>query len=289
MRPPRATILAARGLPHHAGPAARVAEGLDQRLDRLAGPGGRPPQAQRAPDAVHDGGEQVEALDALRRPIGRNLVARHAPHLLGVGLEEDGEELLAEIVADPGVEGLRCRDGPRLGPEIGAHAGRTGERPEVAQGFEGLERIAVELAAIEDARQPRPLDEIVRQDLVPEIDDLARLGEEAVAADVEEVVLVVHRPADAADGVGVAFDHADVAPRLGQQVAGRQSGGAGADDQDLGVGTHAGVLGGRGQASWKEKRRCPAKDTTAAAAAPTRRARSAGSAGSAATRPRNSP
>ena len=63
------------------------------------------------------------------------------------------------------------------------------QEPEIAQRLEGLQRIGIELAAVEDARQPRPLDEVVGQDLVPEVDDLLRLREEPMAADIEQEAL----------------------------------------------------------------------------------------------------
>ena len=63
--------------------------------------------------------------------------------------------------------------------------------PSLRSASKALQRIGVELAAVVDARQPRPLDEVVGQDLVPQIHDLLRLGEEAVAADVEQEALVV--------------------------------------------------------------------------------------------------
>ena len=65
------------------------------------------------------------------------------------------------------------------------------EDAEIAQRLEGAQRIGIEFAAVVDARQPRPLDEIVGQDLVPQVDHFLRLGEEAVAADVEQEALVV--------------------------------------------------------------------------------------------------
>ena len=82
---------------------------------------------------------------------------------------------------------------------IGQHAGGAGEYPEIAQRLERAQRIGIEFSAIIDARQPRPRDEVVRQDLVPEVDDFLGLGEEPVAANVEQEILVPHGAADAAD------------------------------------------------------------------------------------------
>ena len=64
-----------------------------------------------------------------------------------------------------------------------------------------------ELAVVVDPAQPRAGDELVAQDLAPEGVDLAALGEEPVAADVEPVSLVLVGPADAADQPGVGLEH----------------------------------------------------------------------------------
>jgi hypothetical protein len=60
------------------------------------------------------------------------------------------------------------------------------------------------LAVVVDAAQARALDETIGQDLAPEIDDLLRLREEAVAPDIEKKVLIVNRSANAADINGSA-------------------------------------------------------------------------------------
>jgi hypothetical protein len=54
------------------------------------------------------------------------------------------------------------------------------------QRLEGAQRVGIELATIVDARQTFPRYEIVGQDFVPEVDDFLRLGEEPVAANVEQ-------------------------------------------------------------------------------------------------------
>jgi hypothetical protein len=48
-------------------------------------------------------------------------------------------------------------------------------KAEIAQGLESLQRIGVELSRLIDARQPRPVDKIVRKNRVPERYHLARL------------------------------------------------------------------------------------------------------------------
>ena len=70
------------------------------------------------------------------------------------------------------------------------------------------------MAVVVDARQARALDEVVGQDLLPEVDDLLGLGEEAVAADVEQEVLVAGGAADAADVGRVGLDDRGRTPAL---------------------------------------------------------------------------
>ncbi len=91
-----------------------------------------------------------------------------------------------------------------------------------------------ELAVVVDPAHPRAGDELVAQDLAPDLVDLVALGEEAVAADVEPIALVLVGPADAADQLGVGFeDDAGVAV-LGQLIGGRQPGRAAAGDHRRG-------------------------------------------------------
>ncbi len=228
--------LARRRLPHHAGAFTRILEALDQCLhDRRAVLPRSTPRQQRALERVHHGHTEVEPFDALRGPIRRDFVARHAPHLLGVGLEEDREQLFAELVAHPLVEGLRLRHRSRLGVGVGEHASRALDDAEIAQRLECVERIGVELAAVEDARQPRPLDEIVRQDLAPEVDHLLRFREEAMAADIEHEVLVVHGAADAAHIDRILLDHDDRGHFSGQAIGGGQPRRSGADHEHFNI------------------------------------------------------
>src|SRR5262245_27168031 len=89
--------------PNHAGALARVAEGVDERLDDLAlvlpGRGGL-----LLEQGVPHGPPQRQPLDALGGPVGGDLPAAHPPDLLRVGLEEDVEQPLAELFADPVLE-----------------------------------------------------------------------------------------------------------------------------------------------------------------------------------------
>ena len=232
-----ALLHAGRGrVPHHAGTLARILERVDQGLDDLAVLLRTAPRAQRVAQRVRHRAPQVEALDALRGPVGRDLVAAHAPHLLGVGLEEDREQPLAELVGDPVVEALGIGGGEGLLVQVGEHAQRQLDVAEVVQRLEGLERIGEVVAVVVDARQPRALDEVVGQDLLPEVDHLLRLGEEAVAADVEQEVLVAGGAADAADVGRIGLDHRRGDAALGQQVGGRQARRSGADHEHVRMG-----------------------------------------------------
>ena len=242
MRPPCALILRAAASHIMPGPLRGYWKLSIRRLDGIGvgfGLAGALTAApQRALEPVDDGRGQIEALDALRRPIGGNLVARHAPHFLGVGLEENLEQPLAELVAHPFMESARRRDGKNFRVGVGRQARRAGEHAELEQRFEGLERVGEELAVVVDARQPRPRDEIVGQDLLPQRHDLLRFGEEAVAADVEQEALVVDGAADAADIDRVALDDEDGPRLLGQAIGGGEAGGPGADHEHFGIDAH---------------------------------------------------
>ena len=87
-RPSLRTDPVAHRFPHLAGTEPRILKLVDQGLDHLA-----LARLEPAQQAVHDRRDQVQALDPLGRPVGRDLAGGHAPELLGVRLEEDLEEL----------------------------------------------------------------------------------------------------------------------------------------------------------------------------------------------------
>ena len=178
-RPPGGLHLFCADLPHHAGAVLGVLELLNEGGDlRLAALG---------QDGVHHRLAQVEVLDPLGRPVGRHVGHRHAPHLLGVGLEEGAVEAPAEAGHQPVLV---------VGLVLGrAGCGPTGRRsrtgwpptgPGCLQGVHGLERVVVELALVVDPAHAGPQHEVaLGEDLVPEGLDLGHLGEEAVSAQVE--------------------------------------------------------------------------------------------------------
>lgn len=64
------------------------------------------------------------------------------------------------------MEGLGIADGKRAGMGIGGKAGDALPKAEIAQGLESLQRIGVELTRVINARQPRPVEKIVRKDFI---------------------------------------------------------------------------------------------------------------------------
>ena len=97
-------------LPHLARAEARVVELGDQRLDLVAAV---------AEEGRLGGGEEGQALDALRGPLGAQLGARDAPDLLRVGLEEELVQPLAEAVGDPRLEVVLVALGLDRRPQVG--------------------------------------------------------------------------------------------------------------------------------------------------------------------------
>ena len=141
------------GFPHHAGTLARILERPDQRLhDIVADRNGFWLAPERMFQRGHDCDAKIQSLDTLRRPVGGDFVAGHAPHFLGVGLEENLKQALAELIANPVVEAAGRRDRECLGIGIGQHAGDAGEYPEIAQRLERAQRIGIEFSAVIDPR-----------------------------------------------------------------------------------------------------------------------------------------
>ena len=62
---------------------------------------------------------QVQVLDPLGRPVGRNGRGRHPPDLFGVRLEEDLEEHAAEAVDDPVLDAPLGLDRRELRLDVG--------------------------------------------------------------------------------------------------------------------------------------------------------------------------
>ena len=52
-------------------------------------------------ERIFDSAPERKSFNALRRPVGRNLLAAHAPDFFGIALEECGEEPLAKLITYP--------------------------------------------------------------------------------------------------------------------------------------------------------------------------------------------
>src|SRR5262249_50857768 len=86
----------AAAFPHHPRPKPRIMELVYQRCDNLAVLGFACAE-QRASNRL----AQREVLDALRGPVGGNLVTGNAPDFFRVGFEENPIETVAESVRHP--------------------------------------------------------------------------------------------------------------------------------------------------------------------------------------------
>ena len=220
-RPAQRHHLLRAPLPHHPGAVLRVVELLDQAGHRGLLAAGR----QRIEDRLR----QRQVLDPLSRPVRLDRARRHPPHLLGVRLEEDRVEPLAEPRGHPALEVRLVRRRAYLRPPVRGHAPDRFAQAQPAQCVQRPQRIVEKLAPVVDPAHPRPAQEIlVRQNFVPERLDRPDLGEEPVPTDVEAPPVALHRPADPADDV-IGLEHRYRGTGLGEQVRGGQAGRAGAD------------------------------------------------------------
>src|SRR5271165_896209 len=85
------------GFPHHAWPATRIAEGINQRFDDFRSVF----RLLLRQECILDCRTERESLDALRCPVGGDFLATHTPDFLGISLEEDIEQPLPELVDHP--------------------------------------------------------------------------------------------------------------------------------------------------------------------------------------------
>ncbi len=190
---------------------------------------------------AEDGGTEGEPLDPLRGPVRGDLGARHAPHLLGVGLEEDGVQALAELVGHPLLEVLRIRVGTHAGFAVGSSTAHGLDRAERLERLDRLQGVAEVLAVVVDAGRARTSQEIIAEEIGPVVLDLRGLREEAVAADVEPVALVLGRPRDSANVLGICLKYRGLDASAGEEVGRGESRWSASDDD--------GVLGHRGRST----------------------------------------
>ncbi len=197
------------GLPHLPRTESGVLELMNQRLDRRATPVERGGREDRP-------GER-EPLDPLGRPLRPDLGAGHAPDLLGVGLEEDLEEPLPEPIGDPLFEVFLHRVGTPVPAEVAQHHPHGLDHAEPSKRVAGLEGIVEILPIVENPGHARHGDELVPQNLVPEVEHRSDLGEEAMPPDIEAVSLVSRGAGDASDHV-VGLEHGDGISVAGQEI-----------------------------------------------------------------------
>src|SRR5204863_9967944 len=139
--------------------------------------------------------------------------------------------------------------GPLLSPgaQLGAAVAGAGpdelDPADLADHVPALARTGEELPVPEDARHAGALEDLLAHDLEPQLVDLVDLGEEAVAAEVEPVAVADLGLGDAAD-LPLGFDDHDREPLFGQEVAGREAGGTGAEHKNRALASSVG--GGNG-------------------------------------------
>jgi hypothetical protein len=171
-------------------------------------------------------------VDSLRGPFGANLGAGDAPDLLRVGLEKNLVEPAAEPVRHPLLEILLDRVRTIMPFHVTEEDPERVDRPQPSQGIPGAERIIEEASVVMNAGQARDGDELLAQNLVPQLFDGPDLREEPVAADVEPETLVACRAGQPAHDV-IRLEDGNPRPSfLRQLVGGRQTGRTGADDDD---------------------------------------------------------
>ena len=204
----------------------------------------------------------AQALDALCAPVGGDFGRVTAPQLLGVPLEEHGVELTAETV-DVEVLQVGFRQLVHHGLQV-AEAGDHGELE--AHGLQGVgaqgNRVVEEVAVPVDAGHAVALEHhlvfdfriraarlhimlavellviiagcaLQRQNVLPPVHDAVVLREEAVAADIHTIAVMLDGAGDAAEFAG-GFQHGHVvlfgATVLDELPSGSQAGRAATDD-----------------------------------------------------------
>ncbi|OPZ06030.1 MAG: hypothetical protein BWZ08_02367 [candidate division BRC1 bacterium ADurb.BinA292] len=199
-----------------------------------------------AAERVLDRAAQRQAPDPLRRPVGGDLGAAHAPDLLGVAFEEALEQPVAEAVDDPVAKRDFGAQRRHAALQVAPHAGGRIERRHLAQDVGQAQRVVDEPAVVEDAALAIDLDEVVGEHLAPPALDLARTGEEAVAADVDAVGAILDRARQAADVMRVAFQDKRAMAGAGQLDGRRQPrrSGANHDHRTVRILRHAESLAG---------------------------------------------
>ena len=211
--------LARAAFPKHAGAEARVVEGFDEGF-HIAG----------IAQGVEDGGDEAEAVDALRGPVGADFRAGDAPDFFGVGFEEGAVEAVAKAVSHPVFKRVLRQERLEARLEVAGKHEEALEEAEVADGVRNLEGVLVKFVAVKNAGEARDLEHRLVHHFGPEALHILALGEESVAADVDPIVAPAVGARDAAD-VGRGFEDERTEAGLGEFERGRESCGAGSDDE----------------------------------------------------------
>src|SRR5271157_37784 len=135
-------------LPKLAGAELGIEKLLDQRgfcllLRNVAGM----PSDKSLLEEVHYDALEREALDALRAPFGADLVARHAPDLLGIRLEKRQVKLLAKPVDDEIFQGFLFALWHQRRAQITESATEGAGKAQISEGCRGQAAGIVEEAA----------------------------------------------------------------------------------------------------------------------------------------------
>src|SRR5262249_61761901 len=170
--------------------------------------------------------------DPLYGPLGPQLGAGHAPHLLRVCLEEDAEEPAAEAVSHPLLERQLARVGQDLPAQVAGEDEHRLPEPQLAQRVRESQRVREEPPIVVDARQPRPAKELCAEELLPHREHASRLGEEAMPAEVETESAVGLRAGQTADARPL-LDHDRPSSAFHQLVRGCEPGRARPDHDEL--------------------------------------------------------
>lgn len=105
-----------------------------------------------------------------------------------------------------------------LGLYITCHAQGRPDDAQIKKRLKRAQRVAVEFAFIIDPAHARALNEVVRQNFIPQIDHLFRFGEKAVTANVKAIAIDLNGAADPADIAFVFFNDGDAVSLFSQQI-----------------------------------------------------------------------
>src|SRR5262249_35299354 len=150
-----------------------------------------------------------------------------------VCLEEDLEKPAAKLRDHPILEAAGTPAGREAGARIGERAAQRLHPAQLEERPGTPWRVAAELSPVVDARRTPPQEQVVRQDLGPQVFDLFRFGKEAVATYVEMESFVLLCARNAPHVARIALQDRRRDALLAEEVCGGQAGGAGADDRNF--------------------------------------------------------